>query len=93
MYPVAGDFEYQERLAIRFRAGYDSVFGDGNLVEADLCQHCVKEVLTDYLRITRDDPFEPRYRLDGKPAGGYQDYQLDKSPGKGRDQSGKGFPK
>jgi hypothetical protein len=33
MSPHAPDFDYQQRLAIRFRAGSDSVFGDGNLVE------------------------------------------------------------
>lgn len=33
MIPNDQDCEHQERLAVRFRAGYDSVFGDGSLVE------------------------------------------------------------
>jgi hypothetical protein len=76
MAPNDLDGEHQERIAIRFRAGYSSVFGDGNLVEADLCQHCVKEVLGPWLRVTVDDPFEPAHTLDGKPKGAYQENQL-----------------
>jgi len=76
MVPNALDCEHQERIAIRFRAGYSSVIGDGNLVEADICQHCLKEVLGEWLRVTVDDPFEPRHRPKGKPNGAYQEYQL-----------------
>lgn len=78
MAPNAQDCEHQERVAIRFRAGYNSVFGDGNLVEADLCQHCVKELLGPWLRVTVDDPFEPRHQhgANGRPNGAYQEYQL-----------------
>lgn len=76
MVPNDQDCEHQERIAIRFRAGYNSLYGDGNLVEADLCQHCVKEVLGPWLRVTVDDPFEAAHRLDGKPKGAWQEYQL-----------------
>ena len=48
------DGGWEERIAIAFRGGYNSVFGDGNAVELDLCQHCVKEVLGPWLRITED---------------------------------------
>lgn len=72
----APDLEHQERLAIRFRAGSDSVFSDGSLVESDLCQHCVQEVLGPWLKITPDDPREPQHGLDGEPRGAYQEYQL-----------------
>lgn len=72
----APDLEHQERLAIRFRAGSDSVFLDGSIVESDLCQHCVLEVLGPWLRVTPDDPREPQHRLDGEPKGAYQEYQL-----------------
>lgn len=78
----APDFEHQEHLAIRFRAGSDSVFGDGSLVEADLCQHCVKEALGPWLRVTVDDPREPKHRLEGGPRGAWQEYQL---PGAGEE--------
>lgn len=76
MIPNDLDCEHQERLAVRFRAGYGSEFGDGNLVEGDFCQHCVKEVLGAWLRVTVDDPFEPHHRLAGEPRQAYQEYQL-----------------
>ena len=65
MLPGDLDCEHQERLTVGFRAGYSSVFGDGNLVEVDMCQHCIKEVLGPWLRVTEDDPFERRHRLRG----------------------------
>ncbi|ENU8965141.1 hypothetical protein ACE2PP_000673 [Salmonella enterica] len=43
------DLEYQEFLTIDHRAGYGSVFGDGGRLRLDLCQHCVKEVLGQWL--------------------------------------------
>lgn len=48
-----GGMEAQEFLRHADGAGYGSVFGDGNRVEIDLCQHCVKEVLGPWLRVTR----------------------------------------
>jgi len=44
--------EWQERLSFDQTCGFDSVFSDGNTVSLDLCQHCVKEVLGEWLRIT-----------------------------------------
>lgn len=44
--------EWQERLSFEHSCGFDSVFGDGNTVSLDLCQHCVREVLGEWLRIT-----------------------------------------
>lgn len=76
MVPNDQDCEHQERITIRFRAGYESVFGDGNLVEGDFCQHCLREVLGEWLRVTKDDPFEPQHSLEGQPAGAFQEYQL-----------------
>lgn len=81
MLPNDLDCEHQERLAVGFRAGYGSVFGDGSLVEADLCQHCVKEVLGPWLRVTEDDPFEPQHQLDGEPRAAYQEGQRRDSGG------------
>lgn len=46
------DGEWEERISIAFRGGYDSIFGDGNTVELDLCQHCIKEVLGQWIRVT-----------------------------------------
>ncbi|HRQ56395.1 MAG TPA: hypothetical protein PLN31_03185 [Azoarcus taiwanensis] len=65
--------EDQERLAIDFTAGYASVFGDGNRVQADLCQHCVKKVLGRWLRITEPDDTQPR--TPEAPARAQQPYQ------------------
>nr|WP_231138467.1 hypothetical protein [Cupriavidus metallidurans] len=47
-----GPGEWQERLSFEHSCGFDSVFGDGNTVSLDLCQHCVREVLGQWLRIT-----------------------------------------
>lgn len=76
MEPNSKDFEHQERAAIHFRGGYGSIFGDGNLVEADICQHCLKEVLGKYLRVTEDDPFDPKHKPNAKADKAYQDHQL-----------------
>jgi hypothetical protein len=78
MVPDGSDCEHQERITIRFRAGYGSVFGDGNLVEADLCQHCLQEVLGKYLRIVEDDPCAPDHKLREEASRAYQEYQLQK---------------
>ncbi|WP_247308919.1 hypothetical protein [Ralstonia pseudosolanacearum] len=45
------DGEWQERLSFDQSCGFDSVFGDGNTVSLDLCQHCVREVLGQWLRV------------------------------------------
>ncbi|MFA5312887.1 MAG: hypothetical protein WC375_06145 [Methanomassiliicoccales archaeon] len=41
----------QEFTFIEFVGGYSSVFGDGALVELDICQHCLKNLLGKYIRI------------------------------------------
>jgi hypothetical protein len=46
------DGEWDEHISIAFRGGYYSIFGDGNEVELDLCQHCFKEVLGQWIRVT-----------------------------------------
>lgn len=76
MGPDSKDFELQERTAIRFRGGYGSIFGDGNLIEADICQNCLQEVFGKYLRITEDDPFDPKHKLSEDASKAYQEYQL-----------------
>lgn len=48
----------QEMLSIRFTGGYGSIFGDGALVEADLCQYCVKTHLGAYLRVVEEEEDE-----------------------------------
>jgi len=43
--------EWQERLSFDHSCGFESVFGDGNMVSVDLCQRCVQDVLSKWLRI------------------------------------------
>jgi hypothetical protein len=47
-----GDAEFQETVCIDVKAGYGSIFGDGNDVQLDLCQHCLKTTLGPWLRIS-----------------------------------------
>ena len=44
-----GDFELM--TSIGFEAGYASIFGDGNRVEIDLCESCVRDTLGTWLRV------------------------------------------
>ena len=48
---VRGETEFHEMTSIVFKAGYGSIFGDGNHVEVDLCQHCLRETLGAWLRV------------------------------------------
>ncbi len=43
-------FEIQEFHHVRFEGGYGSVFGDGDIIECDICQHCLKELIGNYYR-------------------------------------------
>ncbi len=45
-------FEIQEFHHIKFTGGYGSEFGDGDKVECDICQHCLKEMIGSFCRIT-----------------------------------------
>lgn len=47
-------FETQEFTHIHFTGGYGSVFGDGRMVELDICQHCLKEKMGGYIREVGD---------------------------------------
>lgn len=49
---------YNNRTQIRFRAGYASLFGDGNKVEGDLCDQCLHDLLGPYLRVVEAAPNE-----------------------------------
>lgn len=46
-----GESEFFEFTSIEHSAGYGAVLGDGNLVEIDLCQYCLKETLGPWLRV------------------------------------------
>ncbi len=45
------DLEIQEFQHISFCGGYGSVFGDMNDVECDICQHCLKAMIGDIVRV------------------------------------------
>jgi len=42
--------EIQEMYHIRFQGGYGAIFGDGNYIACDLCQHCLKDLIGKYCR-------------------------------------------
>jgi len=42
--------EWNEAHTIEFLGGFGSVFGDGNVVECDLCQSCLKELISPYMK-------------------------------------------
>ena len=44
-------FDTQEFLTYTNSCGYGSVFGDGTLIELDMCQHCQKDLLGKYIHI------------------------------------------
>jgi len=46
-----GEVGFQEMTSIGFDAGYDSIFGDGNRVEVDLCEPCLRDTLGAWLRL------------------------------------------
>ncbi|HEU0276578.1 MAG TPA: hypothetical protein VFQ95_01970 [Rhodanobacteraceae bacterium] len=45
---------YDTLAPVRFRAGADSAFGAGRLVEGDFCDACLFELLGRYVRVTDD---------------------------------------
>ena len=49
----SGDFEFQEFLSINHDCGYGSIIGDGVKFQIDLCQHCFKEFLLPYAKLTK----------------------------------------
>ena len=48
-------FEWQEILFIKIMGGYGSIFGDGTIVETQLCQYCVKKLLGEFLRESKEN--------------------------------------
>lgn len=70
--------EMQERFAVRFRAGYGSAFGDGNVVEGDFCQKCIHATLGGYCRVRADGVGSPEHRTGADPQ---RIYQADQLPG------------
>lgn len=44
--------ETQEFLSFQNYCGYGSVFGDGSCYTLDICQHCIKELFEDKIKIS-----------------------------------------
>ncbi|MGF6636518.1 antitoxin Xre/MbcA/ParS toxin-binding domain-containing protein [Paraburkholderia sp. MM6662-R1] len=55
MSPEDGDGEWHERASLAWRGGFHSVFGDCTDLCIDLCQHCVKATLGEWIRVTHHD--------------------------------------
>jgi hypothetical protein len=49
--------DFHAMTSIGFHAGYASIFGDGNRIEIDLCEPCLKDTLGEWLRVR--PPSEP----------------------------------
>ncbi|MDR7299502.1 NMD protein affecting ribosome stability and mRNA decay [Pelomonas aquatica] len=47
-----GEVEFQDFVSIALKAGYASIFGDGNDVQIDLCQYCLRSSLGPWLRVS-----------------------------------------
>jgi len=47
--------EIQEFHLIRFVGGYSSIFGDTSMIKGDICQHCLRDKLGEYLIIVAED--------------------------------------
>lgn len=50
---------YNNLTMLRFRAGYDSKFGDGNLIEGDFCDACLFELVARYVRVVTEPDATP----------------------------------
>ena len=46
-----GEMGFTQMTSVGFNAGYDSIFGDGNRVEVDLCDPCLRDTLGAWLRV------------------------------------------
>ena len=54
-----GEVGFVEMASIALTAGYDSIFGDGDQVEVDLCEPCLRDTLGAWLRIVLGGAFPP----------------------------------
>lgn len=45
--------ELQEFLSFYNHCGYGSLFGDGNTINIDICQHCLKEKFGKYVELVK----------------------------------------
>jgi hypothetical protein len=57
------DDEWNERVSLAWRCGFDSVFGDCSELSLDLCQHCMKATLGEWIRVSQRDLGDGLLRL------------------------------
>ena len=74
------DLELQEFHHVSFRGGFNSVFGDGVCVRADICQNCWFEMIKGFAIIGEDDCFQPEDLTD-IPFNGYDRDLMDMMKG------------
>ncbi|HKR40310.1 MAG TPA: MbcA/ParS/Xre antitoxin family protein [Paraburkholderia sp.] len=55
MSPEDSDGEWHERVSLAWCGGIHSLFGDCTELRLDLCQHCVKVTLGEWIRMTHRD--------------------------------------
>lgn len=44
------ELELQEFIIVDYIGGFNSVFGDKSNIILDICQHCFKQILGDYIK-------------------------------------------
>lgn len=69
---------YNNLTLLRFRAGYGSRFGDGNLVEGDFCDGCLFDLMGRYVRVIEGSDVpesDDVFRADS-PRRLYAEYQM-----------------
>ncbi len=46
-----GEVGFAKMFSTGFNAGYNSIFGEGNRVEVDICEPCLQDTLGPWLRV------------------------------------------
>lgn len=49
----SGDILFDSIISIEYHAGYTSPFGDGSVVQLDICEDCFKDLLLTWIRVKR----------------------------------------
>ena len=75
----SGEVGFEQMISIGFNAGYSSIFGDGNRVDIDLCEICVRDTLGTWLQIKTpaDTPYAKMLPAFNPAAGGQEVPQSD----------------
>jgi len=52
---IENTLEAEEAISIHKFGGYSSIYGDGSEYYLDMCQHCFKKILGQYVNIVVED--------------------------------------